>query len=178
MSVLITQDDVNVVRQLFKGFDSVTFESYVLEMQEFYLMPLLGVALYEDVLASPAAANNKTLLDGTVYEYGGQKFSMKGIKKYLSYLFFYKFAVEGGVKYTQSGIKDFEMEYSDRSPRGKDQSVIQSHKDKADSIGAEIQLYLSRNEDSFPLYEYESKLPLEDFEFNAVGKTHIPFKAL
>lgn len=177
-SILISQIDAREVRNLFKGFDEDEFNTYVLEVQEFYLMPLLGAELYEDVLSDPTSTNNTILMSNTFYDNGDEKVSMKGIKRYLSYLFFYKFAMEAAVKYTQSGMQEFDVDFAGRSPRGKDQNVIDSHLSKAQSIGEEIQLFLSRNTDDYPLYKFESKIQNEDFNFRVVGETHIPLERI
>ena len=178
MNILISQIDAREVRSLFKGFDDDEFNNYVLELQEFYLMPLLGVALYEDLIAVTPSRSYVNLLAGEIYSDGSQKVSMKGIKRYLSYLFFYKFSMEGSVKYTQSGRQNFDADYAERSPKGLDANVIQSHLDKAQSIGEEIQKYLEDNSSSYPLYEYESKLPNKDFSFKVIGDGFIPFRTI
>ena len=178
MTILISQIDAREVRSLFKGFDEDEFNTYVLEIQEFYLMPLLGAELYQDVLETPESTNNAILMSNTFYDNGSEKVSMKGIKRYLSYLFFYKFAMEGAVKYSQSGMQNYDVDFAERSPRGKDQDVISSHLGKAQAIGEEIQLFLSRNTDDYPLYQFESKIQNQDFNFRVAGETHIPLERI
>jgi hypothetical protein len=178
MVVLITQDDVRTVRNLFEAYSTTAFEGFVLEMQESYLMPLLGVALYQDLITTPASAENVILLNGKIYDNGSEKVSMKGVKKYLVYLFLFKFVMEGNIKYSQSGTQDFEVDYSQRSPKGKDANVIQNHLSQSESIGAEIQLFLERNTATYPLYEFESSMPNKHFNFTVAGDTYIPFNTI
>ena len=90
-------------------------------------------------------------------------------------LFFYKYSLEGQVKYTDSGRQNFEVDFATKSQRGIDAQVISNFIDKAKSIGEETRLYLERNIDDFPLYKSgeASDLPNKDFKFNVVGDTYI-----
>ncbi len=164
--MLITQTDARTVRALYKGFDETEFANIVNEMEEFYLMPLLGVELYQDVVDNEA--NYQDLLAGIIYDNGSEKVSMKGIKKYLSYLFFYKYSLEGGLKYTQSGLQNFDVDYSKQSAK----NVYQDFLDKANNIGESIQTYLERNTSIYPLYKFESSIVNKDFDFQVIGKTY------
>jgi hypothetical protein len=136
---------------------------------------LLGVLLYNDVVANPTVGTNVQLLAGEDYEYGSRTYSFKGVKKYLSYLFFYKYSLEGQVKYTDSGRQNFEVDFATKSQRGIDAQVINNFIDKAKLIGEETRLYLERNSEDFPLYESgeASDLPNKDFKFNVIGETYI-----
>ena len=172
---LITLSDARVIRRISENYDTNEFEPYVNEVQKYYLLPLLGVDLYEDLVANPDNANNIRLLDGENYTYGGRKYSFKGVKEYLSYLFFYKYSLEGQVKYTDSGRFNVEVDFATKSQRGIDAQVISNFIDKANLIGEETRLFLERNSTDYPLYKSgeASDLPNKDFKFNVVGKTYI-----
>lgn len=172
---LIALSDAREIRRLSANYDTNEFEPFVNEIQQFYLLPLIGVVLYNDVVANPTEANNVKLLDGEDYTWGSRTYNFKGIKKYLSYLFFYKYSLEGQVKYTDSGRQNFEVDNATKSQRGIDAQVINNFIDKAKLIGEETRLYLERNSSDFPLYESgeASDLPNKDFKFNIVGETYI-----
>ena len=172
---LITLSEARTVRRLSSNYDTDEFDPFVNEIQQFYLLPLLGVVLYNDVVANPTNANNAKLLAGEDYPYGSRIYNFKGVKKYLSYLFFYKYSLEGQVKYTDSGRQNFEVDFATKSQRGIDAQVINNFIDKAKLIGEETRLYLERNSADFPLYESgeTSDLPNKDFKFNVVGDTYV-----
>ncbi len=171
---LITLTEAREVRRISENYDTNEFDAFVDEVQDFYLLPLLGVKLYTDLVANPTNANNVKLLDGENYTYGSRTYNFKGVKKYLSYLFFYKYSLEGQVKYTDSGRQNFEVDFATKSQRGIDAQVINNFIDKAQSVGEETRLYLERNSTDFPLYESgeASDLPNKDFKFEVVGETY------
>ena len=172
---LITLTDARTIRRISANYDTNEFNPFVNEIQIFYLSPLLGVDLYNDLVANPTDAQNVILLDGEDYTYGSRTYTFKGVKKYLSYLFFYKYSVEGQVKYTDSGRQNFEVDFATKSQKGIDAQVINNFIDKAKLIGEETRLFLERNSTDYPLYESgeASDLPNKDFKFNVVGNTYI-----
>lgn len=176
---LITQIDAKTVRKLFAAYSDDEFNVIVNEIQLFYLEPLIGVELYQDLIKNPDSEPNAKLLCGEVYTYKNYKYNFKGIKKYLSYLFFYKFSIEGQNKFTQSGRQNFDVDYAQRAQKGIDAQVINDFLSKAQSIGDEILLYLERNSASYSLYKSEdtSKIPNKDFNFSVFGKTFTELKA-
>jgi hypothetical protein len=171
---LITLSEARDIRRISDNYDTDEFDPFVNEVQEFYLLPLLGVDLYEDVIANPTAANNAKLLAGETYAYGSRNYKFQGVKKYLIYLFFYKYSLEGQVKYTDSGRQNFEVDFATKSQRGIDAQVISNFIDKANLIGVETREYLERNLSTFPLYEsgLASDIPNKDFKFDVVGHTY------
>ncbi len=181
MSSLIAQSDVRKVRKLFQAYPNDEFDSFMLEIERFYLMPLIGVELYEDLAANPDAINPPyvSLRFGLYYTYSDTKYYLQGVKKYLSYLFFYKLSIEGGVKYTESGRQNFDVDFANRPNKGIDAQVINNFLSKSQVIGKEIQDYLDRNSSSFPLYKSTktSNKPNESFRFRVMGNTYKGWKA-
>jgi hypothetical protein len=171
---LITLTEARDIRRISENYDTDEFDPFVNEIQKYYLLPLLGVELYEDVVANPAAANNARLLEGETYTYGSRKYNFKGVKEYLIYLFFYKYSLEGQVKYTDSGRQNVEVDFATKSQRGIDAQVISNFIDKANLIGEETRLFLERNSADFPLYKSgeASDIPNKDYKFDVVGHTY------
>ena len=172
---LIALSEAREVRRISENYSTDEFDAFVNEVQKYYLLPLLGVLLYNDVVTNPTNANNVKLLAGEDYTHGSRTYNYKGVKEYLSYLFFYKYSKEGQVKYTDSGRQNFEVDFATKSQRGIDATVISDFIDKATLIGEETRLYLERNSADFPLYKSgeASDLPNKTFKFNVVGDTYI-----
>lgn len=173
-NILFTLEDVRLVRKVSVNVDD--FELYAKEVQINYLTKVLGDSLYNSLMNSPGEARMINLLDGVIYQYGGRDVIFRGIKRYLSYLWLYVYAIDSDIQHTKIGTMIFKDEFAERANKMKSYTDSRAHY-IASAEGEEINilLYLNRNINIFPeFHDSFQQRPSENsnITFKAFGKSY------
>lgn len=152
-TILIDKADVREIRLIHNATNDDEFNAFVLDIQIQYLEPLIGSELYLDFLDNYESSPYDDLLNGTTYTKNGKTINFRGVKLYLVYLFLYKWALEGQVKFTENGRQFFNVDYAERAQKGIDANVIADYESKAKDQAEKITQFLYDNRSTYTLYD-------------------------
>lgn len=139
----INRTDVSLYKQISKTVYDDVFNSIVIETQIQDLAPLLGEKLFNDI--NNNIENYDELLDGGTYEFNGITYTNYGIKAVLSYYFYARYQMFGGVIDTPFSIVE-KLEGADSRPISEKTklSLYQMNRDSAFNIWKSVENYLIR----------------------------------
>ena len=139
----INRQDVSLYKQISKTVYDEVFDSIVIETQIQDIAPLLGERLFNDI--SNNIANYALLLDGGTYVYNGITYSNYGLKAVLSYYFYARYQMFGGIIDTPFSIVE-KLEGSDSRPTSEKTklALYQMNRDSAFNIWRSVENYLVR----------------------------------
>jgi hypothetical protein len=134
-----------------KGLSSNTEDAdvYINDAELMDLEPLLGEALYHDILANENAPEYSVLIDGGDYTHNEMTIKCPGVKKVLAEYSAARITFFGNDKSTPFGF--VEKNYNDARPIGRDRArerYTESTK-IAYSLWSKVELYLNRNASDF-----------------------------
>ena len=108
MTKLITVSDIKNYKTLSINIAALKIDSEINEAQEFDLRPILGDALYLDLLtdfeASPSLATYNELFNGCTYTYSGNTYQHDGLKAMLCYYAYARFLNNSNTNSTAFGV--------------------------------------------------------------------------
>lgn len=139
----IDRNDVNLFKQISKTVYDDVFDSIVIETQIQDIAPLLGEKLFNDI--SNNLASYSDLLNGGTYLHNGITYSNYGLKAVLSYYFYARYQMFGGVIDTPFSIVE-KLEGSDSRPTSEKTklAMYQMNRDSAFNIWRSVENYLIR----------------------------------
>jgi len=140
---LITRADVSLYKQISQTVFDDVFNSIVLEAQIQDLAPLLGERLFNDILDNPS--NYSALLNGGTYTHNDITYSNYGLKAVLSYYFYARYQIFGGVTDTPFSMVEKLNGSESRTTSDKTKKdLYQMNRDSAFTIWKSVENYLIR----------------------------------
>jgi len=148
-NALITLATIRNFRKVATNFDTDRLAGFIFDAQISNLRPLVGAALYADIIA------NYTPFDGTGTKDIWQKLvegdaQFYGVQPYLAYFILAAMAREANTQITEKG---FQMFSNAESSDSKDRREMESdYKNKANTFANEIINYLETNKAIYTSY--------------------------
>ncbi|MEC4050669.1 hypothetical protein OX284_014615 [Flavobacterium sp. SUN046] len=104
MILLIDKTIVSQKLQVAIGYDTLEFNTFINEAQEFDLKPLVREEFYMDLLNSEDQPVWKLLIDGGSYQYKDRTYYFQGISTVLAYYAYARFVMNSGAVSTSHGM--------------------------------------------------------------------------
>ena len=139
----INRQDVSLYKQISKTVYDDVFDSIAIETQIQDIAPLLGERLFNDI--SNNISDYTALLDGGTYVYNGITYSNYGLKAVLSYYFYARYQMFGGIIDTP-----FSITTSEKTKL----ALYQMNRESAFNIWRSVENYLIRTNN--PLFGNET----------------------
>ena len=139
----INRYDVSLYKQVSKTVYDDVFDSVVIETQLQDIAPLLGERLFNDI--NNNIENYADLLNGGTYEHNNILYSNYGLKAVLSYYFYARYQMFGGIIDTPFSIVE-KLEGADSRPTTDKTklNLYQMNRDSAFNIWRSVENYLIR----------------------------------
>lgn len=149
----INRQDVSLYKQISKTVYDDVFDSIAIETQIQDIAPLLGERLFNDI--SNNISDYTALLDGGTYVYNGITYSNYGLKAVLSYYFYARYQMFGGIIDTPfSIVEKLEGSESRTTSEKTKLALYQMNRDSAFNIWRSVENYLIRTNN--PLFGNET----------------------
>ncbi len=173
LTLLLTADELRAFRPLSATLDATArLEPYLREAQHVDLRPILGEALYADLIANSADAKYVTLLDGETYTNpAGNSQRFEGIKPLLAYYAYARFVAFQGVHVTPHGVVRRSGDHSEPVADGTRQRLETQARAMATAYLEGLRDFLDANPTDYPLWSscQTSKNPKGSIQINAIG---------
>jgi hypothetical protein len=146
--------DVSLYKQVSKTVYDDVFDPIMIEAQLQDIAPLLGERLFNDI--NNNLANYTDLLNGGTYEYNNITYSNYGLKAVLSYYFYARYQMFGGIIDTPFSIVE-KLEGAESRPTSDKtkKDLYQMNRDSAFNIWRSVENYLIRTNN--PLFNVVGK---------------------
>lgn len=154
MANLINITDFTENKFLTQNLDSSDIDPVIAEAQMFDLKPVLGDALFHDMMENFTVAKYVNLLDGQTYTPTGATSPIRfsGLKMVLKYYVYARLITDDGIKSTNSGFVRKTLENSERiTDKDKALKVAQS-RSGAKVYEDEMVKYLNNYSTTYPLW--------------------------
>jgi len=141
---LITKADIKQYKQISETAFSDVFDSIILETQIQDIAPLLGEALFNDLMIN--TDDYDALLDGGAYTYNNLTYQNYGLKAVIAYYFYARYQMFGNITDTPFSLVeklDNEGKSQQVSQRTKD-ALYQMNRDSAFTLWKSVENYLIR----------------------------------
>lgn len=154
MENLINITDFVENKFLTQNLDSSDIDPVIREAQDFDLKPVLGAALFQDMMDNLTVAKYRTLLDGENYTPTGatSPIHFTGLKAVLKYYVYARLLVVDGVKSTNSGFVQKSLENSERIAGTQRTQMIAQARSGAKAYEDEMISYLNNYSTTYPLW--------------------------
>ncbi len=152
---LINLTDFTENKHLTQNLDSRDIDPIILEAQEFDVKPVMGSAFYYDMMNNVTDSKYVELLDGKVYTPNGldSPIQFSGLKMVLKYYVYARLLVVDGVKSTNSGFVQKQLENSERISGAQRTQMIAQTRSGAKAYEQELIDFLNNYSDIYPLYD-------------------------
>ena len=174
--LLIEADDIRKFRNVASGVnEEKEIHSFILEAQELDIKPVLGNALYTNLLSNRTSTIYKALLDGGEYTYEAKVYSFMGLKTVIAYFTHSRYILNRNVQDTPFGaMVKGENEYGKATADKEIQRISIQSANSGQSFLDDVMVFLERNKTTYPLYESgdcseTNERPKRGFKFNKVG---------
>ena len=146
--------DVSLYKQISKTVYDDVFDPIMIEAQLQDIAPLLGERLFNDI--NNNLANYADLLNGGTYEYNNITYSNYGLQAVLSYYFYARYQMFGGIIDTPFSIVE-KLEGAESRPTSDKtkKDLYQMNRDSAFNIWRSVENYLIRTNN--PLFNVAGK---------------------
>lgn len=159
MTPLVTKADLDGYKYVADSVkNSAVWPHFVSEAQLFDVKHWLGDALLNEIIqqyeTSPSSLSteNEKLLAGGVYTYNSKSYFFQGLRACIIYYAFARFTSRQPYNYTAAGITVKDTDFSTPASDKAVQRLTSEAFLQAASIKEEVQLFLQRNADDYPLY--------------------------
>ena len=159
MTALVTKTDLDNYKYIADSVkNSAVWPQFVIEAQSFDVKYWLGDGLLNEICEQEAGSPqelstaNSTLLNGGSYVYLTKTYLFSGLKAVIIYYAFARFINWQQVNITQAGITIKDTDFSTPASAKDIQRMATEAKLTADAMREELELFLSRNSTTYPLY--------------------------
>lgn len=149
--ILITLQDIKAVRPTAE-LDNVRWQPFATEAQDQDVKPILGDALYYQLMTTPAATAYAELLNGKTYTYNGETIYFEGIKTMIVYFFLARFIQNNAVNITRFGVVTKTLNQSQPVDAQVIRQVVNEMKSNAQTYKNDVDRFLLQNQTTYPLY--------------------------
>ncbi len=148
---LITKSDIIEIRQISKSVTENVINNFIDEAQLLDLKPLLGEALYQGIMLN--VSNYQELLNETSYTYNGTETTSCGLKRVLIFYAYARYIMNGSVTDTPFGMVEKLFQDGKNTERISKKELYKYNQQMAYQYWQEVERYLNRNQDSYPLWK-------------------------
>lgn len=153
MSQLINKTDISQYRDISNSVKDTKINPIIEDAQLLDLLPLLGEKFYFDLVAK--VADYGDLMNPKSYVYDGKTVQSPGIKRVLVDFAYARYMMHGSQTDTPFGFVNKTSEDSTPVVRGEKKEGYKYHQQIAMQYWGQVELYLSRNYKSYPLWRSE-----------------------
>lgn len=150
MTYLITKAVVATKLQTAIGYDSLEFNTFINEAQEFDFKPLVAEDFYYDLLSKRNEATWKKLIDGGEYEYQERTYSFQGLATVLSYFAYARFVLSSNVVSTSHGFVVKKTPSSEPLSLEERRNYYYKKQQEANLMFNDAKRFIERNISDFP----------------------------
>ena len=150
--MLIDKTEIAIHREISRTLKNDKINPIIEDAELLDLKPLLGEALYNDIVDNPTTAANIKLLDPLTYTYNGTQYKHQGLKKVLSIFVNSRYVLSGSYVDTGFGLVQKNNQDSTPVPEASKRNIHKQDKQTATAYFNEVALYLNRNASDHPLW--------------------------
>lgn len=173
MTLLINRNDIADYKQISKTADATSINvlnQFILDAQFSDLQSLMGGDFYNDLIRNYTDANYVTLLNGGDYTYSGTTYTNHGLKAVIVHYAYSRYVLFGSQIDTPFSLVE--------KLNGNDSKQVSTDAKKTTAKMAEqlafnywenVQLFLERNSNDYPLYKSECVNRKKTFRFSKIG---------
>lgn len=167
---LINKNDILKVRQISKSIPEERINTFIDEAQILDLKPILGEAFYFDIITNPD--NYSDLLNGKVYQYGNNTVSSCGLKQVLIFFTYARYKMFGNEVDTPFGFTEKQFQDGKNPERSSKKENYKYNQQTAFQYWEEVQKYLNRNSNLYPLWKTENCITKRNnfFRINKISR--------
>jgi len=162
--LLITQDDIRIYRPT-ATLNDKSIEPFIREAQRHDLKPVLGDALYRDMLENLTTEKYSDLLNGKSYLHNAQSVYYEGIKPMLAYYSLARYIKSAPVKANRMGVVKKISEQSEPSSVAEINGEVNILRSNALDYQNGVILFLRNNPTVYPLYGGNNGARITSFNF-------------
>jgi hypothetical protein len=165
MPNIITIQDIKEVRPLAQ-LDPQRVDPYITEAQENDLRPILGDALFYDLITNIETTKYRELLNGKNYTKDGYTIFFPGLKPMLCYFALARIVQNNAVNITSFGITQKNIEGSQPVDQRLIGALVTELKDVANSYQTRLIDFVQENTTTYPLFNVSSGKDETEFGLN------------
>jgi len=156
--VLITLPDLKALRPLAE-LDGMRWEQYAVESQDQELRPILGDALYYDLMTKcfntgdAMYTSYQNLINGVAWTYNGNPVYFDGIKPMLAYFTLARLVQNNSINITRYGIVQKTTQQSEPVDAQVIRQLVNELRSNALTYKNQIDCYLQNNVTTYTLYK-------------------------
>ncbi len=151
--ILLEKEDFEPHVQIsYSGEFDRFMQPHILNAQLYDLRPVLGDALYVDMVKNRNDANYLRLLDGDEYTYNNVTYFFQGIKKALVHYSYARYALRSGATDTATGLVVKTTEFSQPLDEKAVARESEYHRNLAVAALNDCVDFIVRNKSDYPLY--------------------------
>lgn len=171
MALLLTFAQQQAIKAISANNQS-KYDQLAIEVENSELLDLIGIELYQDLVASPTSTANAALLNGSSFVNGnGNTINHKGLRYIIAYLNYSKYIGESYVNDTFTGFVAKRREESDRLQEGEIRRLQEVSRKIALTAWVTVKEFLDLNYTDYPLWSYAETKKIYTPKFNSIKKT-------
>lgn len=165
---LISLTDIQQNRAISQSVELSNINQFIEDAQIGDLRPLLGERMYYDLLNNQS--NYIDLLDQTNYTHDGVTYTSPGIKQVLSYYAYARYILHGSATDTPFGYVEKGYQDERQTDRIQRREMYKSTQQLAAQYWSQVEIYLNRNLDTYPLWAEGCTQGKRSFRINKITR--------
>ena len=166
---LINRADIAEYRQISETVYDNVLNQQILDAQRIDLVNLMGAEFYNDLIRNSTDANYVTLLDGGDYTYNNTPYTNYGLKAVLVHYTYSRYVLFGDQTDTPFSFVTKTNENSTPVSTEAKKTTSKNNEQVAFNYWENVQLFLERNKDDYPLYKSCLIPQTRSFKFSKIG---------
>ena len=151
--MLINRTDIALYREIARGVREDKINPYIDDAQLLDLKPLLGSALYYDMVKNSTDAKYSNLLNANEFEVNGVTYSHVGLKKILAIYADARYKLFGSFTDTSFGFVEKTYQGSTATPQNSKKDYYKLNQQIATQYFSDVALFLDNNKTIYPLWK-------------------------
>jgi hypothetical protein len=170
INLLITKEEFQADKLIPQSTDTARVEKAIREAQQFDIRPLLGDALYYDLLKNTTEEKYQSLLNGEEYQNAqSETILFSGLRMAIKYYAYSRFILSQQVNVTSHSVVEKLNQYSQPSQEKTIVREAEQAKSGAAEYWNEAKAYLNCKSTDFPLWKRKNATPKSAFKITAIG---------
>lgn len=154
--MLITKETILKYREISKSVRDSKINPFIKDAEFADVRPLLGRALYRDLLSNSESETNTLLLSGGEYTYNDKTYEFDGLEIVICLFAYSRYILNGSHTDTAFGFVQKSNSDSTPVPHQTKQSNHDSDRDLAMQYWFEVESFLNRKKTDYPLWKGSS----------------------
>lgn len=150
MALLVSKTEIAAKRPISKSVADAKINPFIEDAQQLDLLPLLGEKLFFDLFKNPSVYTD--LMAEKEYVYDDNTITSPGLKTVLIDFAYARYVMHGSQTDTPFGLVQKDYEGSTPVSRTDKKEGYKFHQQTAMQYWAQVELYLLRNRDTYPLF--------------------------